>query len=156
MAPWLCSAQRPSGEITNKDSFDPLSEAKECQSYRWNRANRQSLGFREPVGDSWVLWYDCGGSSSGTLAPIRMLQCLQCKSQRVTKGRVENYESHHPAIFRPQGLRTFTFTLAGGTELSEEAYACLDCGLVWSSTAAEKLAAIIQKHCDQTSDTPSA
>jgi hypothetical protein len=85
-----------------------------------------------------------------------MPACLQCKSQRVAKGRVENYESHASAIFRPHGLRTFTFTLAGGTELSEEAYACLDCGLVWSSTSPEKLAAFIQKHCDQPSKTPSA
>lgn len=79
-----------------------------------------------------------------------MPQCLQCNSQRVTKGRVENYENHQPAIFRPDGLRTFTFTLNGGTQLSENAYACLDCGLVWSSTQADKLAAFIRKHCNQT------
>jgi hypothetical protein len=83
-----------------------------------------------------------------------MPQCLQCKSERVTKGRVENYESHAPAVFRPHGLRTFTFTLAGGTQLSEDAHACLDCGLVWSSTEPEKLTAFIQKHCDKTSDAP--
>jgi hypothetical protein len=85
-----------------------------------------------------------------------MPQCLQCKGQRVTKGRVESDEGHAPAIFRPHGLRAFTFTLAGGTELSKEAYACLDCGLVWSSTTPAKLAAFIQKHCDQTPDTPTA
>ena len=81
-----------------------------------------------------------------------MPECLKCKSQRVTKGRVENYENHQSAIFRPQGLRMFTFTLAGGTQLSDEAYSCLDCGLVWSSTAPQKLAAFIEKHCDQKSD----
>ena len=85
-----------------------------------------------------------------------MTQCLKCNSQRVTKGRVENYESNTSAVFRPRGLKTFAFTLVGGTDLSDEAFACLDCGLVWSSTEPDKLAAFIQKHCDQTSDPDSA
>jgi len=77
-----------------------------------------------------------------------MPQCLQCKSNRVAKGRVESYESHASAVFRPKGVRFRSFTLSGGTELSDEAYACLDCGLVWSSTQPDKLAAFIEKHCD--------
>ena len=81
-----------------------------------------------------------------------MPQCLQCKSGRVTKGRVENYENHCTAIFRPEGLKEFTLTLAGGTELGTEAFACLDCGLVWSSTSPSKLAAFIEKHCNRKSD----
>jgi hypothetical protein len=84
-----------------------------------------------------------------------MPDCLQCNSQRVTKGCVENYESHQPAVFRPQGMRTFTLTLIGGTRLSEEAYACLDCGLIWSSTSPEKLAAFIRKHGAQQFDVSS-
>jgi hypothetical protein len=77
-----------------------------------------------------------------------MPECLQCKGQRVVRGAVENFESHAPAIFRPESLRALSFTLSGGTELTAEAHACLDCGLVWSSTAADKLSAFIHKHCD--------
>jgi len=80
-----------------------------------------------------------------------MIHCLQCKGSNVAKGSVENYENHQAAIFRPQGLRTFTLTIAGGTQLEAEAFACLDCGLVWSSTPADKLASFIQKHCDKAS-----
>ena len=72
--------------------------------------------------------------------------CLQCQSQNVTGGRVENYESRSSAIFRPSNLRPLAFTWAGGTALSNEAFACLDCGLVWSSTDADKLAAFLRKH----------
>lgn len=76
-----------------------------------------------------------------------MDECLKCKSTRITKGHVENYEDHGSAIFRPQGLKAFALTIMGGTPLGEEAFACLDCGLVWSSTAPEELAAFIQKNC---------
>ncbi len=47
----------------------------------------------------------------------------------------------------------FTLTLDGGTKLGRKGlFACLDCGLVWSSTQPDKLADFIQKHCN----TPSA
>src|SRR5581483_6844994 len=92
---------------------------------------------------------------TGTVKSIGMIQCLQCKSQHVTKGRIENYDSHGSAIFRPHGLRMLSFTPSGGTKLSEEAYACLDCGLVWSSTPADKLSAFVQKHCAKTWDASS-
>jgi hypothetical protein len=78
-----------------------------------------------------------------------MPQCLQCKSQRVTEGRVENFENRRSAIFRPSSLRTFALTLVGGTELADEAFACLDCGLVWSSTSPDEPATVIKKHCRQ-------
>jgi hypothetical protein len=80
-----------------------------------------------------------------------MDECLKCKGNRVVKGRIENYENHGPAIFRPQELRTFALTITGGTQLVEEAFACLNCGLVWSSTPPEKLATFIQKNCKQPS-----
>jgi hypothetical protein len=82
-----------------------------------------------------------------------MPHCLKCKSQRVTKGSIVNYESEQLAVFRPQGLRFLSFTLTQGPQLAEDGFACLDCGLVWSSTAPDKLASFIRKHCDQTSDT---
>jgi hypothetical protein len=84
-----------------------------------------------------------------------MLTCLKCKSQRVTKGMVAA-DAHSPAIFRPQGLRPLSFTFLGGTELSEEGFACLDCDLVWSSTPPDKLNKFMGKHCDEIPGTPEA
>ena len=87
--------------------------------------------------------------------PIHMTQCLQCKSRRVTSGSIVDYESAQPAHFRPHGLRFFTLTLTQGPQLAKEGFACLECGLVWSSTSAEKLVTFIRKHCDNP-DIPSA
>jgi hypothetical protein len=80
-----------------------------------------------------------------------MPECLKCKSLNVTRGRVINYESELPAVFRPQGLRFLSLTLTKGPQLADEGFACLDCGLVWSSTPPEKLSTFIRKHCDKTS-----
>ncbi len=85
-----------------------------------------------------------------------MPECLKCKSQRVTKGSVVNQQSEVPAVFRPKGLRFLSLTLAQWPQLAETGFACLDCGLVWSSTSPDKLAKFIRKHCDKTSDIPSA
>ncbi len=51
-------------------------------------------------------------------------------------------------VFRPKGLKFFAVTAFGGTELAVEAFACQDCGLVWTSTPPERLQAFIEKHCD--------
>lgn len=85
-----------------------------------------------------------------------MPECLQCHGRRVVKGRVENQESYRAAIFRPEGLKTLTFTWTGGTELAREAFACLDCGLVWGSTPPGELAGFIEKHCEPGMERPSA
>ena len=78
-------------------------------------------------------------------------QCLKCKSQNVTRGCVVDYESGQPALFRPRGLRFLALTLAPGSVLADEGFACLDCGLVWSSTEPAELARFIRKHCDKDS-----
>ncbi len=83
-----------------------------------------------------------------------MLQCLKCKSQRVTKGTIVEPGGNCVAVFRPDGLRSRSFTALGGTELERESFACLDCGFVWSSVSPAKLGVFIRKHCDQTSDKP--
>ncbi len=85
-----------------------------------------------------------------------MAQCMRCKSERVTKGSVVNYDSRQAASFRPEGLRFFTLTLAQGPQLADEGYACLDCGLVWSSITPDELAAFIRRHCEPTPDSRSA
>ena len=78
-----------------------------------------------------------------------MLQCLQCKSQRVITGSVVSADNGVQAAFRPPNLRFLAVTLTQGPELAKKGYACLDCGLVWSSTSSAKLASFIQKHCDK-------
>ena len=77
-----------------------------------------------------------------------MPQCLKCQSQRITAGSIV---APHGGlvVFRPQGLRFFSFTALGGTDLAESGFACLDCGLVWSSTPPDRLAAFIEKHCEK-------
>lgn len=85
------------------------------------------------------------------------MKCLKCKSPRVATGRLEGFEGGHVAVvFRPEGLRLLSFTLAGGTDVSAQGYACLECGLVWSSTDATKLAEFIKKHCNPPIDPESA
>ena len=51
-------------------------------------------------------------------------------------------------VFRPAGLKFFAVTAYGGTEVAVNSFACLDCGLVWSSTPPDRLAAFIAKNCD--------
>ena len=77
-----------------------------------------------------------------------MPQCLQCKSRRVIPGSVVSADDGVPAAFRPPNLRFLAATLTQGPELVKQGYACLDCGLVWSSTSPDKLARFIRKHCD--------
>ena len=85
------------------------------------------------------------------LRPV-MPQCLQCKSRRVISGSVVSAENGVPAAFRPPNLRFLALTLTQGPQLAKKGYACLECGLVWSSTSPAKLATFIKKHCDKTSD----
>jgi hypothetical protein len=85
-----------------------------------------------------------------------MPQCLKCNSQNVTSGRVVSYDCGQAAVFRPQGLRFVSLTLTQGPQLADEGFACLDCGLVWSSTAPDKLSTFIRKHCEKGSDKTSA
>ena len=83
-----------------------------------------------------------------------MPQCLQCKSQRVATGTVVAPQGHGLVVFRPRGLRFLSITAFGGTELTGTGFACLDCGLVWSSTPPDRLDAFIKKHCDESQAFP--
>lgn len=54
-------------------------------------------------------------------------------------------------LFTPEGERLVSRLLSmhsGGTKLDKDAYACLDCGLVWTFTQAAELRKFIDKHCD--------
>jgi len=79
-----------------------------------------------------------------------MLHCLQCKSQRVITGSVVSADDGVRAAFRPPKLRFLALALTQGPELAKEGYACLNCGLVWSSISPAKLAKFMEKHCDKT------
>lgn len=66
-----------------------------------------------------------------------MNECPKCKSQKVTAGRLSvNGRSSHVAIaFVPGALKWYQFSLEGGAELKPEAFACADCGMVWTTVA---------------------
>jgi hypothetical protein len=52
-------------------------------------------------------------------------------------------------VFRPDDVKHFALTLAGGVEIDESVFACRDCGLVWTSTDPQKLSEFMQEHCRQ-------
>jgi len=78
-----------------------------------------------------------------------MPACLKCQSERVVLGAIVGGDGVRGSVFRPRPLRLFTFTFLGGTELSKEAFACLDCGLVWSSTPPAGLQKSVKRHCPE-------
>ena len=74
-----------------------------------------------------------------------MNQCLKCKSKNVISGRI--VASGRVPVFEPDvDMRIWSFSVLNGTRFKEEAFACLDCGLVWGATSAEELREFIQKH----------
>ena len=77
-----------------------------------------------------------------------MIQCLKCGSSRVAKGTVAECGSRGNAMFRPEGIRLLALTLTGGVSLPKEAWACLDCGLVWTTVAPAKFEKFLRRHCD--------
>lgn len=77
-----------------------------------------------------------------------MNECPKCKSQKVTPGRLSvNGRSTRLAMaFVPGTLKWYQFSLEGGAELKPEAFACTDCGLVWTTVAyPENLRAIAKR-----------
>ncbi len=76
------------------------------------------------------------------------MECPNCKSQKVVDGRLAEYMRSTPVSieFIPGALKWYQFNLEGGAELKPEAFACADCGMVWTSAAyLENLKAIIGK-----------
>ena len=81
-----------------------------------------------------------------------MNECLKCKSSDVTGGKIT--VSRGALVFRPDDMKFWSLSLMGGTEVEQKAFACMNCGLVWSSTSPEKLREFVKKHCKQ--DRPGA
>jgi len=80
-----------------------------------------------------------------------MNECLRCKSGNVVAGKIgESGGSGSDAVFKPdRKLRFWAFTLSGGTACRGEAFACLDCGLVWSFLSAKELRDFITEKCEK-------
>jgi hypothetical protein len=78
-----------------------------------------------------------------------MPACLKCGSKRVVAGKIASTGDGKGAVFEPRSLRIFTITIYGGTRLTKEAFACRDCGLVWSSTSPAQLEKFLKRHCDE-------
>jgi hypothetical protein len=87
-----------------------------------------------------------------------MDQCLKCKSGNVIPGKLGNptrYSSFALARFKPdRKLRFLALTFSRGTRCNEEAFACLDCGLVWASLPAEELKDFITTCCKKPEPDP--
>jgi hypothetical protein len=66
-----------------------------------------------------------------------MPDCLKCKSSNVTTGHlsITGESARKPTTFIPGTLKWYQFSLDGGAELQAEAFACTDCGLVWTAAA---------------------
>jgi DNA-directed RNA polymerase subunit RPC12/RpoP len=76
------------------------------------------------------------------------LQCLKCKSGNVFAGKLGRPISigWGTAIFKPAIKVPFLAPILGaGPTCDDEAFACLDCGLVWSSLSAQDLNNFIAK-----------
>jgi len=77
-----------------------------------------------------------------------MTECPKCKSQKVTAGglTVNGRSSRLAMAFVPGTLKWHQFSLEGGAELQAEAFACPDCGMVWTTAAyPENLRGIISQ-----------
>jgi len=75
-----------------------------------------------------------------------MLSCRNCNSNRITRGTLAAGPKSD-AIFRPSKLRSFTVSIVGGSPVRHEAYVCLDCGCICSTTLPESLRQFVEKKC---------
>lgn len=77
-----------------------------------------------------------------------MKACLKCQGSQVIKGTVAEWSSSTSArkIFRPDHLKLLAPTFSGGVSL--DAYACTDCGFVWTELDPAALRAFVESNCD--------
>jgi hypothetical protein len=101
----------------------------------------------EEIEDQFDSCWKCAKPIPDSIPAASAGRCLNCHGPRVVAGRVVDNEGGATAVFQPDNLRMLASVLKSGTRLSEESFACLDCGLVWSSTRPEALAEFMQKHC---------
>jgi len=108
--------------------------------------------------DAAVQCRECGTPfPSGSPDEFAMNQCLKCKSANVITGKLADptCDSMFAPVFKPdRKLRFLAWTLKGGTRCNEGAYACLDCGLVWTSLSAQELKDFITRCCKKPKPDP--
>jgi hypothetical protein len=74
--------------------------------------------------------------------------CPKCGSRNVKGGEFWPGGDGLSVVFRPEGTRFFTLSLAGGVVLSSDSsFACMDCGLVWGQLHPGELKEFISRHC---------
>ena len=77
----------------------------------------------------------------------KMTECPKCKSQKVTLGRlcVNGRSIRLTMAFVPGELKWYQFSLEGGVEVKPEAFACSDCGMVWTAVAYPEMLRLLLK-----------
>ena len=85
------------------------------------------------------------------------MQCLRCKGANLITGDIgaTGNSGWRTAVFKPdRKVRFLAWILGEGTRCAGEAFACLDCGLVWSSLSAKDLSDFITKNCEKATALP--
>lgn len=63
-----------------------------------------------------------------------MKPCPQCRGSNLATGKMRNAQGRSGRVaFVPDQMKFWTFSLTGGP-LVKDAYAGMDCGLIWSTT----------------------
>jgi DNA-directed RNA polymerase subunit RPC12/RpoP len=78
------------------------------------------------------------------------IRCLKCESGNVIAGAIGAAGRYgwKTAVFKPdRRIRFLAWTLGEGTSCDGETFACLDCGLVWSSLSPRDLSEFVTKNC---------
>lgn len=78
-----------------------------------------------------------------------MPACLKCGSERVIEGHIQKTGRGWNSVFRPNSIRWFCFSFFGGVLLDDKAFACRDCGLIWTAVPRDVLRKFVDKHCDE-------
>jgi hypothetical protein len=110
---------------------------------------------KEQIDDQFDSCWKCAEAVPSEPLPAR---CFKCGGTQIAKGELEatHRDFLTEILFRPDKLRFLTLTLAHGTTLDTESFACLSCGTVWSQTNPDALKDFIQKHCRHTGHEESA
>jgi hypothetical protein len=77
---------------------------------------------------------------------------LKCKSGHVIAGGIGANTRYgwRTAVFKPdRKIRFLAWTIREGTNCDGETFACLDCGLVWSSLSPQDLKLFIARNCEE-------
>jgi hypothetical protein len=73
--------------------------------------------------------------------------CPKCRSEHIWKGKI--YAHSFWPTFKPARVRRWHSFFNPSVQMPQTAFACMDCGLVWSCVPAEELRKVIEKHCEQ-------